>query len=271
MKTRHKLLAATILCAAFESGTPGWKMDGDKIAVDGDGNPVWINSTGGEQSVKGDTISNLNAEAKAHRTAKETAEAALAKYKGIDPDAATKAIDLVANIDAKKLIDAGEVDKVRETIKGDFTAQLAERDKAIEAANVRIENMLIDGVFKGNEFIAERVAMPGDFFQAAMRQNFKVEDGKVVAYDRSGNRLMSKKSSGEFADPNEALELLVESHPQRDTILRAPIGGGTGNGGGGGNRGSGRIVRRADFEAMSPAQAAEAAGLASKGELQIVD
>lgn len=273
MKLRHNMLAtsALVACAAFDSGQPGWKMDGDKIAVDGDGNPVYINSTGAEQSVKGDTVAGLNAEAKMHRTAKETAEAALAKFNGIDPDVARKAIETVGNIDAKKLIDAGEVEKVRETIKAEYAGQLAERDKLLADSNLKIENMLIDGVFKGNEFITEKVAMPGDFFQAAMRSNFKVEDGKIVAYDRSGNRLMSKRSVGEYADPSEALELLVESHPQRDTILRAPAGGGSGNNGGGGNRGASRIVRRAEFDALSPMQQAETAGLASKGELSIVD
>ena len=113
--------------------------------------------------------------------------------------------------------------------------------------------------------------MPTDFFEAAMRQNFKVENGEVVAYDRSGNRLMSKKSVGVYADPNEALEILVETHPQRDTILRAPTGGGSGNDGGGGGRGRGRIIKRDEFDKLTPIQQAESAALAGKGELQIVD
>ena len=131
--------------------------------------------------------------------------------------------------------------------------------------------MLIDGVFKGNTFINENVAMPADFFQAAMRNQFKVEDGKVVAYDRTGNRLMSKKSVGEYASADEALELLVDMHPQKDTILRAPTAGGSGGGGGGGQRGSGRVLRRADFDQLSPQQQAETAGLVRNGEATLVD
>jgi hypothetical protein len=253
-----------------------WKKDADgNMVLDGDGNPVWVNATGQEQSVKGDAFASLNAEAKGFRVAKEAAEASLAKYtvdgKLIDPELAVKAVATVSKLDAKQLIDAGEVDKVRETIKAEYSAQIGERDKALETANGRINSMLVDGVFKGSEFIADRVAMPRDFFEAAMRSHFKVEDGQVFAYDKAGNRLMSKKSIGEYASPNEALELLVEAHPQKDTILRAQAAGGSGNNGGGGGRGAGRVVRRADFDAMPAAQQAEAAVAMGKGELTIAD
>lgn len=257
---------------AFEN-KPGWKMDGDKLALDASGNPIYINANGDEASVKGDTIATLNAEAKQHRTAKEKAEGDLAKYRDasgklIDPTEAVKAIETISKIDAKTLIDAGEVDKVKETIKHEFTGQITELTNGIAERDNRINGMMIDGVFKGSEFIADRVAMPRDFFEAAMRSNFKVEDGKVVAYDRSGNRLMSKKSVGDYADANEALELLVDMHPQKDTILKPNGGSGSGNGGGGGSRGGGRTMRRADFEALSPGEQAQ---IATKGETAIVD
>lgn len=277
MKLRTTLLACTAfpLVAAFENDGPGWKMDGDKIAVDANGDPIYIGADGKEQSIAHDAIARRNAEAKQHREAKEAAEAELKKYevngKRIDPTEAVKAIETVKNVDAKKLIDAGEVEKVKDDIKRQFEQQLAEKDTALSTAQQRIDAMLVDSVFKGSEFISERVAMPRDFFEAAMRNNFKVEEGKVVAYDRSGNRLMSKKVPGEYADANEALELLVEMHPQKDTILKAPEGGGTGGGGGGGNRGTGRRMTRADFEQLDPAQQAAVAQQAGKGELTIVD
>jgi hypothetical protein len=273
MIMRKTLLTSTALaCAVAFENQPGWKMDGDKIAVDGDGNPIYVNSSGNEMSVKHDTIATLNAEAKQHRTAKEAAEQKLKAFEGIDPDKARAAIDTVSNIDAKKLIDAGEVEKVRDEIKHEYVGQLTEKDNAIKERDDKINAMMIDGVFKGSEFINENVAMPRDFFEAAMRNNFKVEDGKVVAYDKTGNRLMSKKTVGEYADPNEALELLVEMHPQKDTILKAPSGNGSGNNGSGGNRdGKGRTVRRADFDAAAPADKAAYGTAVAKGELTIVD
>lgn len=274
MIIRKVLLASTAIAtvAAFENDGPGWKMDGDKLALDGDGNPIYVDANGREMSVKHDTISNLNREAKTHREAKEAAETALAKYKDItDPAAAVAALETVKNIDAKKLIDAGEVEKVKTDIRNEFTTQLSEKDNALAAAQQKIDNMLIDSVFNSSEFINERVAVPRDFFQAAMRNNFKVEDGKVVAYDPAGNRLMSKKTVGEYASPNEALELLVEAHPQKDVILKAPDASGSGGNGNGGNRGSGRFMKRSDFDALPPMKQAEAASAAGKGELTITD
>src|SRR5690606_13031141 len=98
------------------------------------------------------------------------------------------------------------------------------------------------------------------------------EEGKPVAYDKSGNRLMSKKNIGVYAEPDEALELLVDMHPQKDTILKADAGGGSGNGGGGGNRlNGGRTMKRSDSENLAPAARAEAAASMGKGELKVVD
>ena len=269
------LLTTAINPIAFNNGSPTWKKDADgKLVLDGDGNPIFVNAAGVEQSVKGDTIANLQSEAKGHRTAKENAESTLAKYRDangklLDPEAAAKAIDTVSKIDAKTLIDAGKVDEVKAQIEAAYKTQLTEKDAAIATRDATINTMKIDGVFKGSEFIAERVAMPRDFFEAAMRSQFKVEDdGKIAAYDRSGNRLMSKKNIGEYADPNEALEMLVEMHPQKDTILKASNAGGSGNNGGGGARGNGRTMKRSDFEALPPA---DQASIATKGETTIVD
>lgn len=261
---------------AFET-KPGWKMDGDKLAVDADGNPIFINAGGQEQSVKGDTITNLNAEAKAHRTAKEKAEADLAAYKGpdgkmIDPQAAIKAITTVSKIDAKTLIDAGEVDRVREQIKAEFTEQLTEKDKALERVSGENNQLKIARTFDGSDFVRDRLAVPRDMFEATFGKNIKVgEKGEIEFYGRDGNRLLSKANAGEYAKGDEAFELLVEQHPQKDAIIKANQEGGTGNGGGGGNRGQGRTMKRADFDALDPVAAANAAGAMGKGELTIVD
>lgn len=267
------LLLSTALPVAYNA--PGWKKDADgKLELDSEGNPIYVNSTGTEQSVKGDTIANLNAEAKTHRTAKEAAEAKLAKYvdksgKALDPEAAAKAIETVANIDAKKLIDAGEVDKVRETVKAEFTAQMGELTTDRDGWKNKYEDKLVDDVF--NDPYMENIAMPKDFFAAAMRKNFKVEDGKVVAYDSAGNRLNSKKDIGNYASPSEALELLVAAHPQKDTLLKAQSEGGSGNNGGGGSRGQGNTLKRAAYDALGANEKAAYSGKLATGEVTLVD
>nr|HNH29982.1 hypothetical protein [bacterium] len=211
-------------------------MEDGKIALK-DGNPIYIDNSGREMTVESTTIKRLNDESKTHREAKEAAEQKLKAFDGIDPAKAKEAIETLGKIDAKKLIDAGEVDKVRNEIKNEFTKQLEEKDKGMQGLQSRIDNMLIDSVFTNSEFVRENIAVPQDMFQASFRQNFRIEDGKIVAYDKAGNRLMSKQRVGEFADAEEALQLLVDQHSQKDIILKANTGNGTGNKGDGGNRG----------------------------------
>jgi hypothetical protein len=275
IKTRTALLATAAIITlpiAFETGKPGWKMDGDKLALDASGNPIFIKADGTETSVAGDTISRLNGEAKTHRERAEKAEADLKKFEGItDPAAAVKALETVSKLDAKKLIDAGEVDKLKGEISKTYEAQIADKDKALAAATERADNLVRTTAFATSDFIRERVAVPPEMFQATFQDRFKVEDGKLVPYGADGNKIYSKKRMGEVADVDEAFEILLETYPHKDTVLKAPSAGGSGSGGGGGSRGGGRTISRADFQKLPPADQAAAAASAGKGEMTIID
>lgn len=264
-------ISCLALLSAFDSGEPGWKLDEAGHIVLKDGNPVYLNSAGQEQTVGGETISSLQREAKTHREAKEAAESKLAIFKDIDPEAAKKAIETVKKLDAKKLIDSGEVDKLTDQIKAQFATQIAEKDTAMSGLQGKLDNMLIGDVFKSSEFVRDSLAVPRDMFEATFKGNFKIEDGKVVAFGKDGNRLLSKSRAGEYAEPDEALQLLVEAHPQKDVIMKANVGNGSGNDGGGGARGGSRVMKRADFDKLPALQKAETSGKVAKGEMQLTD
>lgn len=275
MKSNSKLTLITGISflpflTAFDNGGAGWKMDGDHIVLK-DGNPVYLDNSGREMVVENTTIKRLNDEARDKRTALEAAEKKLKDFDGIDPVKAKEALEAVKNIDLKKLVDSGKVDEVRNQITQEFTAKMKEKDDALASANDKINNMLVSNIFNSSEFVRDGIAVPRDMFEASFRQNFKVEDGKVVAYDKAGNRLMSKQRVGEYADAEEALQLLVEAHPQKDVIMKANTGSGSGNDGGGGNRGTGRAIKRADFEKLPPAKQAETALKVRAGEMQLTD
>lgn len=274
MKLATILLATAVRFVrirAFDPGKAGWKLDKDGKIEMKDSNPIWVDANGGEAAMGGDTITRLNSDAKQLRIRAEAAEAIVATFKDIDPVAARKAITTVANIDAKKLIDAGEVETLRKQITDQFTQQLAEKDKAIGTLSSDLDNLRIDNVFAQSPFIRERIATPPDMFQASFRTNFKIKDGKVEAYDKAGNRLLSPTRFGEPADPDEALEILVNAHPQKAMILKASDASGSGNNGQGGSRGGSRVVKRFDFDKMTPAEQSATAAKANAGELQIVD
>jgi len=255
---------------AFNNGT--WKLDENGAVVLKDGNPVYVDGSGREMVAGIDTILKFSGEAKTYREAKEALENKLKAFEGIDPEKARKSIEIADKIDAKQLIDAGKVDELKNQITAQFTTQLQEKDKANGVLEQNYNNLLVNNLFSQSEFVRNNLAVPRDMFEATFRNNFKVENGQVVAYDKAGNRLLSATRTGEFADPEEALQLLVSAHPQKDVILKADIGNGSGNnGGGGGGGGATRVIKRADFAKLDATKQAETAAKIGKGEMQLTD
>lgn len=248
------------------------EVNGQKLAaVDDNGNPIYVHADGKEigfDAVQATTkITSLNGEAKAHREAKELAETNLAKFSGIgDPAKALEAIEMMTKIDQKKLIDAGAVDQVKAEITKAFQTQLDEAGTQNKTLQDQLYKEMIGGRFTGSKFITDKLAIPSDFVQARFGESFKIEDGTVVAYDPSGNKIYSRAKAGELAEFDEALEFLVEQYPQKDHILKA-----TGNSGGDSrqsqHQAGQKTMKRAAFDSLDVA----AKGAALKDGVSIVD
>ena len=239
------------------------KLDENGNAVLQDGKPVYVHDDGKEVAFDAPgtvaTITRLNSEAKGHRERAENAEKAVKAFEGIDdPAAAKKALATVANLDAKTLVDAGEIEKVKAEISKAFQLQLDEVTGKAQTFEQQLYAEKIGGSFSRSKFIADKLAVPADMVQATFGQNLKVEDGKVVAYDAQGQKIFSRARPGELADFDEAIETLVSQYPHRDHILKSSgaNGGGAQNGGGNnqntkGNFGGGKEDRVAASKAMT--------------------
>lgn len=275
-KSKTLLLVTTALSlltlTAYDPGKPGWKLDADGKIEMKDGNPLYLNANGQEMTVGASKISELNAESKQHRERAEAAEEKLKVFEGLDPVAAKKAIEDIKKVDSKKLIDAGEVDKVKSEMRKEFDTQLIEKDNKLNDVTSKYNNSLISGVFKDSEFVRNEIAIPHDFFESNFRSHFKIGEKGIEAYDKTGNRVYSKDRAGEYATPDEALRILVDQHPQKDSLIKAKDSSGSGNqGNGGGGANSGAVVKRAEFAKMTPAKQAEVSSKARSGEVKIVD
>lgn len=226
------------------------KLDDKGNAVLQDGKPVYVHDDGKEvafdveQTVA--TIKRLNDECKSHREGKEAALEKLKLYDGIDPEAARKAIVTIKNIDDKKLVDAGKVEEVKAAAvkaaqeqaaaaEKAYAAEIARRDAEIAKLAEELRSEKIGGSFSRSKFIADNLVIPSDMVQARFGHHFKIEEGKVIAYDSAGNKIYSRARPGEVADFDEALETLVDQYPQKDSILKGKVapGGGAGAGDGG--------------------------------------
>lgn len=241
------------------------KMDGDH-AVLIDGKPVYIDDEKNTESaidVAGTvgTITRLNSEAKSHRERAEAAEKTLKTFEGIaDPDAARKALGLVANLDAKKLIDAGEVETVKAELTKGFTEKLTAAEKRAQDMEAALYGEKIGGAFARSKFIADKAAVPADMIQSRFGSAFKIEDGKTVAYDANGSKIYSRAKPGELADFEESLEILVDGYAYKDNILKGNSNGGGGtrqsNGGTPGQRMTSAAFGALDAKAKAAAMAA---------------
>lgn len=219
------------------------KLDEAGHVVVQDGKPVYIADDNKEIAFDAAatvaTITRLNGESRSHREAKEAAVAALKPFEGMDPVAAKRAIDLAKNLDDKKLIDAGEAERVKAETISAIEAKYAPVLQENETLRTSLHNEMIGGSFTRSKFISEKVAIPADLMEARFGKNFKIDGGKVVSVDNSGNQIYSRSKPGELADFEEALSILVESYPNRDHILK-----GNNNGGGGTRPGQGGSVAK---------------------------
>jgi hypothetical protein len=235
--------------------------------------PVFIHADGKEAPFDADstlgTISRLNGEAKTHRERAEKAEGALKGFEGIaDPAAALKALQTVKNLDDKKLVDAGEVERVKaEAIK---SVQAQFEPVVAEAAQLKEQLYAekIGGAFARSKFIADKVAVPVDMVQATFGRHFGIEGGKIIAKDANGQPMFSRTRHGEPADFEEALELLVDTYQHKSAILKGSNASGSGAGGSSGGAGGKTQITRNAFGQLSPA---EQRAKATDPNVQIVD
>jgi hypothetical protein len=256
-----------------------------KAAAILDGRPIYIRDDGTEVPFDAPatvaTITRLNGEAKAHREGKEAAETKLKLFEGIDdPEVARKAIELTKNIDDGKLLSAGKVEEIKVAARKAAEEQVAaankagaEALKATEADRDKLRNELysekIGGSFNRSKLIQDKFAIPADMVQARFGQNFKVEDGKIVAYDAAGNKVFSPSKPGELADFDEALDVLVAAYPYKDQILKGTGARGDGARTPNGGHGAGKTMTKAAFDALTPAQ--QAATMTGKDIPTLVD
>jgi hypothetical protein len=233
--------------------------------------PVYVHDDGKEVEFDAAstvaTIARINGEAKAHREAKEAAEKVLKVYTdaGVtDHAAAVAGLAKLKTIDLTKLVDAGKVEEVKAQVSAVFQAELDKLKAENGTLSKQNYDLLIGGSFSRSKLIGDKpgqLSIPADMAQAAFGSHFTVEGNKIVAKYKDGNPVYSKVKAGELADFDEALGLLVEAYPNKNSILRGSGGNGSGGGGSKGAGGSATLDRKA-FDAMGPVEqrAALAAG-----------
>lgn len=209
------------------------KTNADGQAVLTDGKPVYVWDDGHETAVDVEAlfgkISALNEESKNHRLAAKEAKAKLAEYEDLDPAEAREAMRTVQNLSAKKLVDAGEVEKVKAAVSEGWQKKLDEAKKEQDRRDAIIRRLTVGNAFRSSPVIGKLV-IPPDMAEAFFGGAFEVDGDRVIG-KLNGSPIMSRANPGEPAAFDEALEVIIGAYPNRQAILKGtPTGTGAGGG-----------------------------------------
>jgi len=251
------------------------KIDENGNAVVQDGKPVYVDEAGKDVTVDVPVIMTKLAAANSEsaerrkkigemegeiRTLKES-------FDGLDAEEARKAIETVKNLDQKKLIDAGQVDLVKNemaqtfkeketTMRKQHEAEINDLQNKISQKDNLIYQQLVTNRFALSPFIKERTTLPPDIAANQFGHHFKVKgegdninNYRVVGH-MNGEEILSRERYGELADFDEAISIIIDKYPGKDMILRGSDDGGSG---GQGNAGVGGVktIPASDHAAIS--------------------
>lgn len=236
--------------------------------------PIFVYDDGREAPFDGDgtiaSIKRLNGEAKSHREAKEAAEAKAKAFEGIeDPEAARKALETIKNLSTGDLKTAAQVQEIKDAAAKSAQEAVANATRAAQEKERTLTEQLaqrtgelnthiIGGAFTGSTFIKDKLAIPADMAQKFFGDRFKVDGGKLVPLDATGNPIFSATNHGNHADFEEAIQVMVGQYSHKDSILKGTGASGGGASGGGGGSSGAKSITRAQFDAMDGAARAAA-------------
>jgi hypothetical protein len=238
------------------------KLDAAGHVVVQDGKPVYVDDSGTDIPFDAPAamqkITELNSEAKTHRLAAKEAKEKLTAFEGIeDPAAAIKALQFAQSMEGKKAMDDEAIQKLIANAVKPIQEKATALETALTEKDGHIYKLEVSNKFASSPFLKEKLILLPDIAEAYFGKNFKIEGGKVVATDASGNQIFSKSRPGEPADFEEAIAALVEAHPMKDALYRAS--GASGSGAQGSN-GGGNAEKFANLKPTDRITAAREAG-----------
>lgn len=233
-----------------------WKYDEEGTLVKGeDNNPIWIYEEGNEKGkeVSGDfnrmfsRINELTTESVARKTKIKEIEELYKPLVELNVEnleewlgEATKALDTVSNLKDKDVLAAGEVEKIKQgvidsyeqkmkALKDQLGEEITGLQGQIAGKDDSIRNLIVRSAFDRSEFLNKKTTLLPDMAYKYFGDRFDVEnvEGQLVGFakDKEGNKLMSLEKPGEYASPEEAIELIIMDFPQKDHVLKQESAG----------------------------------------------
>jgi hypothetical protein len=249
-----------------------WKIkvsdDEHKTPVFADGKPVYIDPDGKEVAL--DPISmyqkiiDLGKESKTHREAGDALKESFKIFEGIDDlgewkTKADESIKTVENFNEKDWLKADKVEKLKADMKDAYDEQVEGVRKSFDVKELdyktiigkkdnQIRTLMVSNKFATSPFFSgpdPKTNLPPEIAETYFGKYFKVEEDKktlklnLVAYNESGDQILSRENPGDIAGFNEAMSFIFDLYPGKDQLLRGGKPGSGGSGGHGGDGGAG--------------------------------
>jgi len=222
------------------------------VALNENDFPIWVNQDNEEvvfdvaKLYNDKTKANAESASRRHEIAelKQELTTLRDKYNGLeDPDAARKAMETLQNMEDKQLMDTEGVESVKRQMREAFQADLEKQrkeweekltgtNKDLEKKSRQIETLLIKNSFDSSDYIRSETLLHPEVAHEYFKRFFEVKEinGQPVAVGKfpTGEEIISKRNPGELATTEEAIEILIEKSPLKDSILKGKMQSGSG-------------------------------------------
>lgn len=133
----------------------------------------------------------------------------------------------------KRLLEAGEFDKVKAQMSEHHQKTVDEKDQIIAELQSKlsskdgvIEGLTVGSSFKGSKFINEETVLTGSKARRLYGDHFDVVDGEVIGYDKprgDQERAPIVDGDGNPVKFESAIRKIIDLDPEKDDLLRAQM------------------------------------------------
>lgn len=241
------------------------KLDENGNVVVKDEMPVYTTDDGQEMTIDAATLMSknaaLNKENTERRHKNNELEEQLKVYDGIDPVKAKDAMEKISTIDANEMVAKGEVETLKKEMAAAYEGKITEQKniyeeklKMLTEGNAGLQgtvnHLMVSNSFSNSPWFTgenPKTILPPDMAAEIFGKYFKVEgqgkNVKIVGY-KDDEVIRSKRPEriGEPADFEEAISVIVDSHPMKERFLKSTPGGSQNAHGNLDSDGSGSVV-----------------------------
>ena len=163
----------------------------------------------------------------------------LEAFEGIDPVKVKEILAAQSEAEKKALEAKGDFDTLKKRMADEHKSELekalsakTESDKKLAAAMAEIDDLTIGSQFLNSAFVKDELVMPPAKARKVYGDYVERVNGQIVVYDKPKGhekRAVYVNSSGDPLSFDEAMKRLIETDPDRESLVRSKMQPGAGS------------------------------------------